>query len=161
MSTNRQTLNLILLQLSLLLLLVSHSENNFGSFLELLSLVKPLVKQKKIRMRLPIPAEERLAITLKFLATGETYDLLMCQFRVYGTTIAKIILEVCKAIYQVFMPTCLSIPTKEGDWQQICYAKFERWNFPNWLQLQMVNILLSQSSLIVDPCTIIIRDFSK
>ena len=94
-------------------------------------MVEPLIKMKKTCMRQPIPAEERLAITLRFLATGETSDLLMYQFRVHRITIAKIVLEVCQAIYQVFMPTYMIFPTKEDDWLQICNATFERWNFPN------------------------------
>ena len=94
-------------------------------------MVEPLIKKKKTRMRQPIPAEERLAITLRFLATGETYDSLMYQFRVHRTTIAKIVLEVCQAIYQVLMSAYMSVPTKEDDWLQICNETFERWNFPN------------------------------
>ena len=93
-------------------------------------MVEPLIKKKKTRMRQPIPAEERLAITLRFLATGETYDSLMYQFRVHRTTIAKIVLEVCQAIYQVLMPTYMSVPRKEDDWLQICNVTVERWNFP-------------------------------
>ena len=52
----------------------------------------------------------------------------MCQFRVYRTTIAKMALTVCQAIYQVLMPTYISVPTKD-DSLQICHAKFESWNF--------------------------------
>ena len=54
-------------------------------------------------MNKPIHAEERLAITLRFLAAGESYKSLMYQFGVHGKTIAKIITEVCKAIYKVLM----------------------------------------------------------
>ena len=52
----------------------------------------------------------------------------MCQFRVHRTTIAKIVLRVCQVIYQVIMPTYISVPTKD-DSLQICDAKFESWNF--------------------------------
>ena len=55
-------------------LLVSHSENIFVSTQELLSMIEPLIKEKKTRMRQPIPAEERFAIGLSFMAIGETYD---------------------------------------------------------------------------------------
>ena len=92
-------------------------------------MVEPLIKKKKTRMRQPVPAEEILAITLRFLATGETYDSLMYQVRVHRTTIAKIVLEVCQAIYQVLMPTYMSVPTKEDDWLQICNATFKDGTF--------------------------------
>ena len=52
-------------------LLVSHSENIFVSTQELLSMIGPLIKEKKKRMRQPIPAEERLAIGLSFMAIGD------------------------------------------------------------------------------------------
>ena len=52
-------------------LLVSHSENIFVSTQELLSMIGPLIKEKKKRMRQPIPAEKRLAIGLSFMAIGD------------------------------------------------------------------------------------------
>lgn len=69
----------------------------------MLLLVKPLVKKKETFMNKPIHAEERLAVTLRFLAAGESYKSLMYQFGVHRKTIAKIIREVCKAIYKVLM----------------------------------------------------------
>ena len=64
-------------------------------------------------MRKPIPAEERPAITLRFLATGESYESLMYQFHVHRTTIGKIVIEVCKAIYEVLMPIYMKVPQQE------------------------------------------------
>ena len=52
-------------------------QKNFVLTQELLSMVKPPFKKKKIRMRQPVPAGERLATILRFLVTGETYDSLM------------------------------------------------------------------------------------
>ena len=37
-------------------------------------MTEPLIKEKKTRMHQPIPAEERLAIGLSFMAIAETYD---------------------------------------------------------------------------------------
>ena len=53
---------------------------------------------------MPIPPEERLTVTLRYLATGESYESLMYQFRIHKTTISKIIQEVCIAIYKVLQP---------------------------------------------------------
>jgi hypothetical protein len=41
------------------------------AFQELLQLVRPLIEKQSTRMRRSIPAEERLALTLRFLASGE------------------------------------------------------------------------------------------
>ena len=68
----------------------------------------------------PIPPEEKIAITLRFLATGETFNGLMYQFRVYRVTIDKSALEVYKAIYH-----CLK---DEGNLHQMIFSKRLRRN---------------------------------
>ena len=42
-------------------------------------------------MRIPISPEEKLALTLRFLATGESYESLMYQFRIHRRTIGKFV----------------------------------------------------------------------
>ena len=42
----------------------------------------------------PISPEEKIAITLRFLATGEAFYSLMYQFRIHRVTIGKSVLEV-------------------------------------------------------------------
>ena len=48
-----------------------------------------------------IPASVRLALTLWFLATGDSYASLMYFFRISKRSISKIIPEVCEAIKDV------------------------------------------------------------
>ena len=52
-------------------------------------------------MRKPISAEEKLAVTLRFLATGEDYESLSFLFRIHWTTIADFVPKVCHYIYEV------------------------------------------------------------
>ena len=67
-------------------------------------------------MRSPISAEEKLAITLRCLATGESLNSLKYQFRVHETTIDKFIIPVCEAIYNVLAPDYMKRPsTKENE----------------------------------------------
>ena len=47
----------------------------------------------------PISPEEKIAITLRFLATGETFHSLIYQFRVHRVSMGKFVPEVCKVIY--------------------------------------------------------------
>ena len=61
-------------------------------------------------MREPIDPGERLAITLRFLATGESYSSLMYQFRVGKSTISALIPEVCDAIYKQLESEVLRMP---------------------------------------------------
>lgn len=67
----------------------------------LLNLVTPLIMKKDTHMRKSIPAGERLALTLRFLATGDSFMSLQYLFRIPQTTISRIIPEVCDAIYTV------------------------------------------------------------
>ena len=43
---------------------------NKTQFDEILGLVRPLIEKQETQLRSPIPAAERLAVTLRFLATG-------------------------------------------------------------------------------------------
>ena len=47
----------------------------------------------------PISPEEKIAITLRFLATGVTFHSLIYQFRVHRVSMGKFVPEVCKVIY--------------------------------------------------------------
>ena len=46
--------------------------------------VRPFITKHTTKFGTPIPAEECLAITLRYLATGKTYKSLMYQFRIHG-----------------------------------------------------------------------------
>lgn len=82
------------------------SENNFDF---LLDLVTPLIQKQDTTMRKSIPAGERLAITLHFLATGQSFKSLQFLFRVPQNTISTIIPEVLDAIYTVLKEDYLKV----------------------------------------------------
>lgn len=67
----------------------------------LLNLVTPLIQKQETPMRKPISAGERLALTLRFLATGENFKSLQYLFLIPQTTISRIVPETCDAIYKV------------------------------------------------------------
>lgn len=67
----------------------------------LLEKVTPFIAKKDTQMRKSISAEIRLAITIRYLATGDSYRSLMFLFRVAHNTISGIVSITCKAIYSV------------------------------------------------------------
>lgn len=67
----------------------------------LLNLVTPLISKMDTRMRKAISPGERLAITLYYLATGQSYSTLQFMFRVSQSTITLIVPEVLDAIWTV------------------------------------------------------------
>ena len=65
-------------------------------------------------MRKTITVEERLVVTLRFLATGNTYSDLAFTFRMHASTIGGTIPEVFQALYHCLKSEYLRLPnTKE------------------------------------------------
>ena len=79
----------------------------------------------------PIMPAERLTLTLRYLATGETYASLSFQFRISKRAISYIVQEVCSAISKNLMSTYLDVPKTEKQWIDIADEFNQRWNFPN------------------------------
>ena len=80
---------------------------------------------------MPIPANTKLVVTLKYLATGKSFETLSHQFRIHSTTIRLFIPEVCKSIFEVLKNDCLSLPQNEQDWIELADKTYQRWQFPN------------------------------
>ena len=58
---------------------------NSVAFAKLMELVGPRITKQRTNMREPVPAEAKLAITLRFLATGESYEDLQFHYRIHAT----------------------------------------------------------------------------
>ena len=94
-------------------------------------MVGPSITKQTTRLRKPIPPEENLAVTLRFLATGESFESLMFSFRIHESTISKFIPEVCFAIYSGLKSTYLRLPETKDEWIAISEGRKQRWQFPN------------------------------
>ena len=69
-----------------------------GKFNELLNIIGPSVQKKDTVMRNSIPPGECLALTLRYLATGESFQSLSFQFPIGRKTIGEIVMEVYTVI---------------------------------------------------------------
>ena len=67
-------------------------------FDHLLSLVQNNIK-KQHKARAPVPPNERLAATLRYLASGDSKQSTSFQFKLGKSTVAGIIDEVCEAMW--------------------------------------------------------------
>ena len=108
-----------------------HQNHYSFSLQELLQKVKPFIQKQNTHLRPSIPAEERLAITLRWLATGESFESLMYQYRVHSRTISLFIPEVCAQIYNVLREDYLRMPRTENEWLDLADKTYDRWQFPN------------------------------
>lgn len=68
-----------------------------GTFNSLVCLLEPSIRRQDTVMRDAVPVGERLAITLRYLATGHTFTSLEYAFRVSRHSISRIVVETCKA----------------------------------------------------------------
>lgn len=67
----------------------------------LLQKVSPLISKSDTNWRIAVPPKVRLALTLRFLATGDSYMSLQYLFKVSHQLISTIVYEVCKALIDV------------------------------------------------------------
>nr|XP_022903097.1 protein ALP1-like [Onthophagus taurus] len=102
-----------------------------STFNFLLCRVGPIITKQDTFMRLSISAKDKLLITLRFLATGESYRSLMYSFRVSESTISLFVPKVCRAIYDTLREDYLKVPTVTADWLNIAQDFENRWNIPN------------------------------
>jgi len=67
-------------------------------FEELLQMFGGKISKCDTRFRETIPASIRLAVTLRFLASGESFTSLMYTFRISKQSISRFVPEICEAI---------------------------------------------------------------
>ena len=101
------------------------------SYDHLLELLKPLISKKNTKFREPISAEIRLAVTLRYLASGESQQSLSWSYRIGRSTVSKIIRETSKAIWDILSPDYLKSPSSEVEWKQVSDDFNGIWNLPN------------------------------
>ena len=102
------------------------------TFEKLLCFVGPDIQKVTTPMRNPISASERLALTLRYLATGDAQATIATSYRMSPDTAGRIIEETCVAICNN-LGEYIKSPSSPTEWERIA-AEFEnRWNFPNVL----------------------------
>ncbi|XP_069623814.1 uncharacterized protein [Ranitomeya imitator] len=102
------------------------------TFRDLLSCVQGAIRRQDTQLRRAIPAEERLLVTLRFLATGETLSSLHFQYRLGISTLSGIVADTCRALQNVLRDEFIPLPTSEM-WLEIADKFWRVCNFPKGL----------------------------
>lgn len=79
-----------------------------SEFENLLNLIGPKISKRDTNWRKAIPINERFAITLRFFASGDSYNSLMYTFKIFKQVISKIIPEVCDALIEA-LQDCVKV----------------------------------------------------
>lgn len=102
-------------------------------FHELVTRLTPYLDKKDTFMRKSLSPGHRVCITLRYMATGDSYHSLMYNFRVAHNTISKIVRETSEAIIQEFSEELLPCPKSPEAWTEVANQFSKRWNFHNTL----------------------------
>ena len=84
-------------------------------------------------------------MTLRCLATWETFKSHEYSFRLSRTCISSLVVETCQAIFDVLGPRYLKTPSTQEEWESVAQRFERRWNFPNGIgALHEKRILIQQ-----------------
>ena len=97
----------------------------------LLKMGGPVIQKEDTTFRKSISREQRLVITLRFLATGQ--QSLSFECRVGKSTVCNIISETSKAIYECLKEEYLKAPSRKEEWLSISKYFEDIWNLPHCL----------------------------
>jgi len=98
-------------------------------FQEMVEKLTPHIKKETTFMQEPLAVGLKLAATLSFLVTRNSYPIIQYSFKDEAT----ILPEVCKAIIQVYKDEVLSCPKTEEEWKEVAEKFSSRWNYHNCL----------------------------
>ena len=73
---------------------------NSEKFDELLRLVTPAIEKRDTRMRMAISSKTKLGVTLRYLASGDSFRSLALLFRIPYKTISTLLPDVLIAVYE-------------------------------------------------------------
>ena len=101
------------------------------TFNNLLIKLIPVISRKTTPMRSPVPPGERLAVTLRYLVTGDSFQTISFSFRLGHSTVCGIIEDTCQAIWDVLSPEFLNPPQSREEWKRISEGFERTWQFPH------------------------------
>ncbi|KAJ8349682.1 hypothetical protein SKAU_G00248120 [Synaphobranchus kaupii] len=96
-------------------------------------MVTPLIQRQNTNFRDCISPGERLMVTLRFLATGESFQSLSYMFRIGCSTIRKFVPDTCRAIHRVLAEKYFKCPNTTEEWMEVACGFDSAWQFPNCL----------------------------
>ena len=100
-----------------------------GPFDDLLRLVGPSLTKERSHFREPLPPGLRLAVALRYLATGESQASLSFTYRLGRSTVCKILDEVLHTIWFTLSPIAVAFPSSPDEWIRILRDFWNPWGF--------------------------------
>ena len=92
--------------------------------------VRPLIERRDTNFRQAISVEEKVTLTLYYLATGAKISTLQYAFLIGLTSVRRAIHETTRAIHKVLGKQYLKTPKKTEDWKEVAKGFRQRWQYP-------------------------------
>ena len=102
-------------------------------FMELMHRVGPRIAKKTTNWRPALQPGLKIAVTLRYLATGNTYKSLQYGFRVSNNAISLFVPETCEAIIDEYSDGHMKCPKTAEEWKEVAGKFSSLWNFNNCL----------------------------
>ena len=100
-------------------------------FDELVQRLTPRLSKQDTNWRGSLEPGLKVAITLRHMASGNTYRNMQYGWRVPHNTISVLVREVVQAIIEDYTDELLVCPTTERGWRDLVDQWYQRWNFPH------------------------------
>ena len=100
-----------------------------ATFVYLCNELRSAIEKDDTAMRKAVPTEQRIAITLWFLATNADYRTIGHLFGVARSTVCVVTKDVCAAIVRILLPKYIKVPTGEALKDVVEGFKY-KWGFP-------------------------------
>ncbi len=91
--------------------------------------LRPLLTKQDTHMRKALEVGLKVAVTLRFYATGMAYKDLETSFRIGHNTVGGIINDVTQAILTTYGPEYVKCPKTKAEWRKVARKFSSRWNF--------------------------------
>ena len=100
----------------------------------LLSQISDLISSnERIKRKRPILADERLTLSLRYLATGESFQSLSYQFPISLAAVSYMVKGCCSAISERLQNMFIEFPSSREKWLEISRKFEQRRNYPHAL----------------------------
>ena len=108
-------------------------QNESSYFRRTVVMGSPLIEKSSFR-RPVASAAERLCVTLRYLATGDSQFTISSCYRISSATVGRVIRETCQVLWLVLTEKgFLAVPKTTNAWLSIADEFEKRWNFPHCL----------------------------
>ncbi|XP_037807958.1 putative nuclease HARBI1 [Lucilia sericata] len=111
----------------------NYSPLNIDDFERIHEMVYPKIKKQDTVMRVAITARIRLAITLRYLATGDSLRALEVISHISRKTMSQFLPEVLRAIIECLQSKYLKLPSTKSEWLEVANEFEHLWQFPHTL----------------------------